>query len=212
MPMKIIALLNEKGGTGKSTVATNLASALHLRGRRVVLVDADPQGTTRDWRSASPDGIDLPPVVALDRPEMLRSLASIQADIAVIDTPAKAEKMTAAVVRIAHTALVVIQPSGADIWASAAAVKLIQQKLDVGGQIHAGFLVNRVSGVSKLSKEVLTGDWNEYGLTLMDHAIGNRVAFAQALTDGLSIYSLGDAHAKQEIDQLVEELERKSWL
>lgn len=210
--MKIIALLNEKGGTGKSTVATNLASALHLRGRRVVLVDADPQGTTRDWRSASPDGIDLPPVVALDRPEMLQSLASIQADLVIIDTPAKAEKMTAAVVRIAQTALVVIQPSGADIWASAAAVKLIQQKIDVGGQIDAGFLVNRVSGVSKLSKEVLTGNWNEYGVTILEHSIGNRVAFAQALTDGLSIYNLSDVHAKQEIDQLIEELEMKSWL
>jgi chromosome partitioning protein len=210
--MKIIALLNEKGGTGKSTVATNLASALHRRGRRVVLIDADPQGTTRDWRSASPDGIDLPPVVALDRPEMLQSLASIQADLAIIDTPAKAEKMTAAVVRIAQTALVVIQPSGADIWASAAAVKLIQQKLAVGGKIDAGFLVNRVSGVSKLSKEVLTGDWNEYGVTILERYIGNRVAFAQALTDGLSIYDLGDAHAKQEMDQLIEELERKSWL
>ncbi len=210
--MKIIALLNEKGGTGKSTVATNLASALHLRGQRVVLVDADPQGTTRDWRSASPDGIDLPPVVALDRPEMLQSLSSIQADLVIIDTPAKAEKMTAAVVRIAQTALVVIQPSGADIWASAAAVKLIQQKIDVGGQIDAGFLVNRVSGVSKLSKEVLTGNWNEYGVTILEHSIGNRVAFAQALTDGLSIYSLSDAHAKQEMDQLIEELEMKSWL
>jgi chromosome partitioning protein len=210
--MKIIALLNEKGGTGKSTVATNLASALHRRGRRVVLIDADPQGTTRDWRSASPDGIDLPPVVALDRPEMLQSLASIQADLAIIDTPAKAEKMTAAVVRIAQTALVVIQPSGADIWASAAAVKLIQQKLAVGGKIDAGFLVNRVSSVSKLSKEVLTGDWNEYGVTILERSIGNRVAFAQALTDGLSIYDLGDAHAKQEMDQLIEELERKSWL
>jgi chromosome partitioning protein len=210
--MKIIALLNEKGGTGKSTVATNLASALHRRGRRVVLIDADPQGTTRDWRSASPDGIDLPPVVALDRPEMLQSLASIQAELAIIDTPAKAEKMTAAVVRIAQTALVVIQPSGADIWASAAAVKLIQQKLDVGGKIDAGFLVNRVSGVSRLSKEVLTGNWNEYGVTILERSIGNRVAFAQALTDGLSIYDLGDAHAKQEMDQLIEELERKSWL
>ena len=210
--MKIIALLNEKGGTGKSTIATNLASALHLRGRRVVLVDADPQGTSRDWRSASPEGIDLPPVVALDRPEMLQSLASIQADLVVIDTPAKAEKMTAAVVRIAQTALVVIQPSGADIWASAAAVKLIQQKIDVGGRIDAGFLVNRVSGVSKLSKEVLTGDWNDYGLSMLEHSIGNRVVFAQALTDGLSVYNLADAHAKQEMNQLIEELEMKSWL
>lgn len=210
--MKIIALLNEKGGTGKSTIATNLASALHLRGRRVVLVDADPQGTSRDWRSASPEDIDLPPVVALDRPEMLQSLASIQAELVIIDTPAKAEKMTAAVVRIAQTALVVIQPSGADIWASAAAVKLIQQKIDVGGQINAGFLVNRVSGVSKLSKEVLAGNWNEYGVSMLEHAIGNRVVFAQALTDGLSVYNLADAHAKQEMDQLIEELERKSWL
>lgn len=210
--MKIIALLNEKGGTGKSTIATNLASALHLRGRRVVLVDADPQGTSRDWRSASPEGIDLPPVVALDRPEMLQSLASIQADLVVIDTPAKAEKMTAAVVRIAQTALVVIQPSGADIWASAAAVKLIQQKIDVGGQIDAGFLVNRVSGVSKLSKEVLTGEWNDYGVYMLEHSIGNRVVFAQALTDGLSVYNLADAHSKQEMNQLIEELEMKSWL
>ena len=210
--MKIIALLNEKGGTGKSTIATNLASALHLRGRRVVLVDADPQGTSRDWRSASPEGIDLPPVVALDRPEMLQSLASIQADLVVIDTPAKAEKMTAAVVRIAQTALVVIKPSGADIWASAAAVKLIQQKIDVGGRIDAGFLVNRVSGVSKLSKEVLTGEWNDYGVSMLEHSIGNRVVFAQALTDGLSVYNLADAHAKQEMNQLIEELEMKSWL
>uniref|UniRef100_D5X776 Cobyrinic acid ac-diamide synthase n=1 Tax=Thiomonas intermedia (strain K12) TaxID=75379 RepID=D5X776_THIK1 len=210
--MKIIALLNEKGGTGKSTIATNLASALHLRGRRVFLVDADPQGTSRDWRSASPEGIDLPPVVALDRPEMLQSLASIQADLVVIDTPAKAEKMTAAVVRIAQTALVVIQPSGADIWASAAAVKLIQQKIDVGGRIDAGFLVNRVSGVSKLSKEVLTGEWNDYGVSMLEHSIGNRVVFAQALTDGLSVYNLADAHAKQEMNQLIEELEMKSWL
>lgn len=210
--MKIIALLNEKGGTGKSTVATNLASALHRRGRRVVLVDADPQGTTRDWRSASPDGIELPPVVALDRPEMLPSLSSIQADLVIIDTPAKAEKMTAAVVRIAQTALVVIQPSGADIWASAAAVKLIRQKIDVGGKIDAGFLVNRVSSVSRLSKEVLGGDWNEYELPLLASTLGNRVAFAQALTDGVSVYDLGDANAKQEMNQLTDELEKASWL
>ena len=143
---------------------------------------------------------------------MLQSLASIQADLVVIDTPAKAEKMTAAVVRIAQTALVVIQPSGADIWASAAAVKLIQQKIDVGGRIDAGFLVNRVSGVSKLSKEVLTGEWNDYGVSMLEHSIGNRVVFAQALTDGLSVYNLADAHAKQEMNQLIEELEMKSWL
>lgn len=56
--MKVIALLNEKGGAGKSTVAINLACALHRQGRKVVLIDADPQGTARDWREASPEGLD----------------------------------------------------------------------------------------------------------------------------------------------------------
>jgi chromosome partitioning protein len=210
--MKIIALLNEKGGTGKSTLSQNIAVCLHRQGKRVILVDADPQGTTRDWRSASPENANLPNVIALDRPEMLASLRSIDADIAIIDTPAKAEKMTASVIRFADAALIVIQPSGADIWASAAAVRLIQQKIDVGGKIVAAFLANRVSGSTNLSREVLSGEWNEYGIEQLKARIGNRVAFAQALTDGLSIYDTTDRTGKAEIDLLVDELERKLCL
>lgn len=210
--MKIIALLNEKGGTGKSTLSQNIAVCLHRQGRRVILVDADPQGTTRDWRSASPENADLPNVIALDRPELLSSLKSIDADIAIIDTPAKAEKMTASVIRFADAALIVIQPSGADIWASAAAVRLIQQKIDVGGKIIAAFLANRVSGSSNLSKEVLADEWNEYGIEQLESTVGNRVAFAQALTDGLSIYDTADRTGRAEIDLLVDELEKKSCL
>lgn len=210
--MKIIAILNEKGGTGKSTLATNLATALHRRGQRVVLVDADPQGTARDWRAASPEGVNLPPVIALDRPQMLASIATLAADVVVIDTPAKAEAMTAGVVRVSDVALVVIQPSGADIWASAAAVKLIKQKIDLGGKLDAAFVLNRVSAVSRLSKEVGAGDWNEYGLEQMTATIGNRVAFAQAMTDGLSVYDLADQVAKSEVDALINELELAKWL
>ena len=210
--MKILALLNEKGGVGKSTISQNIAVCLHRQGKRVVLVDADPQGTTRDWRSASPESADIPNVIALDRPEMLASLKSINADIVIIDTPAKAEKMTASVIRYADAALIVIQPSGADIWASAAAVRLIQQKIDVGGKIVAAFLANRVSGSSNLSKEVLAGEWNEYGIEQLDSTVGNRVAFAQALTDGVSIYETNDRTGKTEINLLVAELEKKSCL
>lgn len=210
--MKIIALMNEKGGSGKSTLATNLATALHRRGKRVVLVDADPQGTARDWRAASPEGADLPHVVALDRPQMLASIATLAADFVVIDTPAKAETMAAGVVRVAHLALVVIQPSGADVWASAATVKLLQQKLDVGGAIDVAFVVNRTSGSTKLSKLIKGGEWNEYGFDQLEATVGNRVAFAQALTDGLSVYDLPDTAARSEIDALITELEAARWL
>lgn len=208
--MKILAVMNEKGGSGKTTVALNLATALHRAGRRVVLVDADPQGTARDWRSASPDDADLPDVVALDRPQMLASLKNLAADVVVIDTPAKAEQMAAAVIRIADGVLVVIQPSGADIWAAAATIKLIQARRDVGGTVQAGFLVNRASGVSKLSKEVMAGDWNEYGVDQLDAVIRNRVSFAQSLSDGLSIYDTKDKAGQAEIDAVLKEIEE--WL
>lgn len=210
--MKIIAIINEKGGTGKSTISTNLATALHRRGNKVVLVDADPQGTARDWREGSPEGANLPPVIALDRPQMLNSISALDADYVVIDGPAKAEAMAAAIVRIAHVALLIIQPSGADLWASAATVKLIRSKLDVGGRIDAAFLVNRASGVSKLSKLVKEGSWNEYEIDQLSSTIGNRVAFAQALTDGLSVYDKADAQAKTEVDSVINEMELAKWL
>lgn len=211
--MKVIAVLNEKGGTGKSTIAANLATLLHRRGRSVVLVDADPQGTARDWRAASPQGMDLPPVVAIDRAATLgQSLKSLSADWAVIDSPAKAGDMAAAIVSASDLALLVIQPSGADVWASAATVRLIRTKRDMGGVIDAAFLVNRTVAGTKLSKLIRSGDWNEYGIDQMDATVGNRVAFAQAMTDGLSVFDLPDLAARLEIEAVVTELEKAQWL
>ena len=211
--MKVIAVLTEKGGTGKSTIAANLATLLHRRGRSVVLVDADPQGTARDWRAASPQEMDLPPVVAIDRAAMLgQSLKSLSADFAVIDSPAKAGDMAAAIVSASDLALLVIQPSGADVWASAATVRLIRTKRDMGGAIDSAFLVNRAVSGTKLSKLIRSGDWNEYGLDQMDATVGNRIAFAQAMTDGISVFDLPDLAARLEIEAIVTELEKAQWL
>lgn len=212
--MKIIACINEKGGCGKSTVAINIASYLHRQGKKpVVLVDADPQGTARDWRAASPDGADLPPVVAIDRAANLAgALRTLNAEYLVIDAPAKAGDMAAAIVSVSDIALIVLQPSGADVWASAAAVRLIQQKRAIGGAINAAFLVNRAASNTKLSRLIKSGEWNEYRLDQMASVIGNRAAFAQALTDGLSVFDLSDAAAKREIESAIKELEDAKWL
>ena len=128
-------------------------------------------------------------------------------------SPAKAEAMSAAIVRASHVALLVIQPSGADLWASGAAVKLIQAKRDIGGEIDAAFLVNRTSGSTKLSKLVQSGEWNTYeGIDKLESTIGNRAVFATAMTDGLSVLDYGDAKAKEELHAVIQELKEAQWL
>lgn len=211
--MKIIAIINEKGGTGKSTIATNLACALHRQGKRVVLIDADPQGTATDWRAASPEGADLPAVVAVDRPQELEAaLRGLEADFVVIDTPARASQIAAAVVRVANIALIVIQPSGPDVWAAAATVKLILSRKQVGGEIDAAFLVNRAAANTRLSKLIRDGEWNDYGIDQMKSTVSNRVSFAIALTQGVSVFDMPDTAAQTEITNIIQELKEANWL
>lgn len=210
--MKVIALLNEKGGTGKTTVSINLAVALHRQGKKVILVDADPQGSARDWRAASPEGANLPLVVALDRPQLLASIDSLKADISIIDTPGKADAISVMALRKATTALIVIQPSPADIWASAATVKVVNTRLELGVNLNVAFLGNRVDRRAKLTKELIAGEWNEYNVPMLESTVADRAIYAQSMVDGLSIYDFDNAAAKDDIDALIAELESKKWV
>lgn len=210
--MKIIAVINEKGGTGKSTLSTNLATAFHRQGKKTILIDADPQGTARDWRAESPEDCDLPSVIGIDRAGLIKSIKDMEADIIIVDGPAKAGDIAAAIVRIAHIALVVIQPSGADIWASAATVKLIHAKTEIGGEIDAAFLINRAKPSATLSKTVKEGDWNDYKIDQLQNTVGDRQAFVKALSMGQSVFDLDDSKAINEINNVIKELEDAKWL
>ncbi len=70
--MPIVSALNPKGGSGKTTISTNLARSLHERGQSVLMVDSDPQGSARDWHAANEaNPVEL---VALDRPNNVKTL------------------------------------------------------------------------------------------------------------------------------------------
>ena len=87
--MKVIAVLNEKGGCGKTTIATNLARSLQLEGFNTIIVDSDVQGSARDWAAAS--DTDVPAAIGMDRPTLHKDISKVaeSADFVVIDGAAR---------------------------------------------------------------------------------------------------------------------------
>src|SRR5690606_28581090 len=105
----IIGVLNPKGGSGKSTLVTNLARALQLADRSVLIVDLDPQGTALDWKSQQADGVDLPGVIrVLDSSTLTQQVNEIGKafDFVLLDGSAKVERLTGTAVRVSDLILI----------------------------------------------------------------------------------------------------------
>ena len=127
----ILSILNPKGGSGKTTLSVNLARALLERGRSVLLVDTDPQGSARDWLAAEPDNpVDL---IALDRANGIRTVTTFATgyDVAVLDGAAKLADLIPAVIRVSDYVLIPVQPSPYDVWAVSELVDLITARRQV---------------------------------------------------------------------------------
>lgn len=180
----IISVLSQKGGSGKTTISTNLAAALAQAGKNVVLVDSDEQGSARDWAAAS----DTPEVevIALDRPGMLASVKRLSADFVVIDGSAKLDKMAAETVKISDLVLMPIQPSPYDVWASADLIDLVKQRIEISDNaLQAAFVVSRAIPNTTLSKEVLDV-LNEHGLPVLTGTT-QKTAYSAAAAVGKSV-------------------------
>jgi chromosome partitioning protein len=210
---RIIGVVNEKGGSGKTTVATNLAAGLQRAGRRVVLVDADEQHSAKDWREATPADVNMPPVIVIARhADLSRGLQSINAEVIVIDGPAKASAMTAHIISLAHIVLVPMQPTGTDLRATAATLKLLLPRLRKGGDFSAAFVATRTSDKRRLTREFRDGAWNTYGVDMLRTGISDMPVYAEAATDGKSVYEFRNGQARGEIDNILMEMEEAKWL
>lgn len=202
----IIAVLNMKGGSGKSTVATNLARGLQEHGETCI-VDADPQGTALRWDNASPESADLPAVFAASMPldDRIPALAKGW-DFVVVDGAAKAKDRTRQSVQAADVVLVPVRPSGADLWASEWLVSVVKNRQRMtGGVPRSAFVISQQIVGTNLAGEiadVLGG----YELPVLEGRTSQRVAYAEALSVGSTVLDMKpEGKAADEIRTITEE-------
>jgi len=208
---KIIGVIQVKGGAGRSTVSTNLAGELSKHGP-TVLIDCDmPQGTAASWfavrQQAGKEGA-LSADTASTHRELIDKVQTHQEHAAyiVLDGPPRIAELTRAILILADLCLVPVGASAAEIWATSDLLALIAEA-DKVTLVKARMLWTRHRSQTKLAKDLSELAAKELGLSALSTSLGMRVAYPQALGEGLTVAELPDAAAKAELGSLTAEIQ-----
>lgn len=203
----IIGVLNQKGGVGKTTLSVNLAACLARTGARVLLIDADPQGSSLDWAAARQSD-PLFSVVGFPRSTIHKEIGQIGQgyDHIVIDGPPRVTDLARSAIMASDIVLIPVQPSPYDIWAAEEVVKLVDEARIYKENIKSAFVVNR-----KITNTAIGRDVREalaaYPVHVLQSSVAQRVVFAEAAAQGQAIFEIDPTGpAVAEIEAVVAEL------
>ncbi len=185
MSGRVMTVAQQKGGSGKTTLAANLAVAWSLDGRHsVAVLDVDPQGSLGDWferreRRMGEDrtGLTFRTASGWGAKREARSLARDH-DIVVIDTPPHADLELRSAIENAALVVVPVQPSPADLWATEATLEAAIKE-----RVGALMVLNRVPPRARLTEEMAAA-LQEFGAPLAVTRLGNRVSFSEGFKVG----------------------------
>ena len=204
--MPIIAVVNQKGGTGKTTLAINLAAAFSDTDE-VMLLDADPQGSAQTWAETQrKHRLDVQRLQGRLTDEVTRQAPHYH--WVIIDCPPGTSRTSADAVRAADLVLIPAKPGPFDVWAASDIVDAViaRQKASAGKPL-AAFVVSMARQRTTLSAQVQAA-LEDYGLPALTARTTERIAYPKTAADGLSVLQGRDSIAKDEILAIKEEIER----
>jgi chromosome partitioning protein len=205
--MPVIALVGNKGGAGKTTLCMNLAAGLSRR-TSVAVVDADPQGSARQWRAIGGEGESMAVFEAgAHLPAQAAGLLD-DYDYVVIDCPPSVNApQTSSVLEFGDLALIPVQPSPVDLWATVHIERAIARAHSRNPALRALLVINQLEArttLSRLVREVLS----EIALPVANTAVRRRAVYRSSALEGRTVFDLGrrGADAAAELDELIQEL------
>ena len=203
----IFGVLNQKGGVGKTTLSVNLAACLARTGARVLLIDADPQGSALDWAAAR-QGTSLFSVVGFPRATIHKEISQLgqRYDHIIIDGPPRVTDLVRSAIMASDIVVIPVQPSPYDIWAAEEVVKLIAEARIYKENIKSVFVVNRKITNTAIGRDVRDA-LAAYPIHVLDASVAQRVVFAEAAAQGQAIFEIDPTGpAVAEIEAVAAEL------
>jgi chromosome partitioning protein len=209
MTATLIAIANQKGGSGKTTLTMNLAAGLGQRGRALV-IDADPQGSAVQWSGLAPEGRPFPvPVIAVGG-DASREVEHFREDYdyILIDCPPSLEtERTEKAMLASDRVLIPVLPSPVDLWASMHLVERVESIRQRRPELDARFVINQLEPRSALSRAMHSA-LEEFDVPALESCIRRRAVYRNAAMEGRSVFCLGKQGetARSEIGNVIEEV------
>lgn len=188
---RVIAVAQQKGGSGKTMLAAQFAVAL-AEDASVAVLDIDPQGSLTIWgklRANAPKAAQTLTIATISGWRLANEVERLKAahDFVLIDTPPVIDSDARRAIRGADLVLIPLNPAPPDLWAAEGTLKLAAEE-----KRRAALIFNRAPAASRLRKR-LEAEIAARGLILLDAALANRAGYANAFADGLGVTESGPA-------------------
>jgi chromosome partitioning protein len=205
---KIIAVVNQKGGSGKTTVSMQLAGTLGTKGYEVAVVDADPQATATTWSSQAPDDSPFPSSVfnlsAAGGKIHLEVKKLIEKyDFIIIDCPPSVESVIPqSALLIADLALIPVIPALGDAWATKGMEELIERVKGVRPDLEAKLLINQLQPNTNIAQTMSQFLHDGFKIQPCQTTFGFRTAYKESQA-GITVHDLGMHKAEAAIGEVL---------